>query len=202
MIVLKGSVPISFGGTEQPAAYAELVSIGGLNADVNKKFSAAIAETLETKLSIPKSQFFRKFYDAKANQSQEYAQCLHALHQYYIMSCNKFTSHQQIYRKIVLHQSITQKDCMDRDNLVRRRTEVFHISQGIRNIVAAQGAEGIIWNVKLNVQRAYLVWNGGNRTQSIILTSSKCDSQIISNSYTRNHSIAHINIAYLQMDRC
>ncbi|XP_060213877.1 uncharacterized protein LOC132641033 isoform X5 [Lycium barbarum] len=68
MIVLKGSVPISFGGTEQPAAYAELVSIGGLNADVNKKFSAAIAETLETKLSIPKSQFFRKFYDAKVLQ--------------------------------------------------------------------------------------------------------------------------------------
>ena len=58
MIVLKGSVPISFGGTEQPAAYAELVSIGGLNPDVNKKLSAAIAAILETKLSVPKSRFF------------------------------------------------------------------------------------------------------------------------------------------------
>ncbi|RWR78942.1 macrophage migration inhibitory factor isoform X1 [Cinnamomum micranthum f. kanehirae] len=81
MIVLKGSVPMSFGGTEQPAAYGELVSIGGLSPDVNKKLSAAISAILETKLSVPKSRFFLKFYDTKAHQSQEYAQCLHALHQ-------------------------------------------------------------------------------------------------------------------------
>lgn len=66
MIVLKGSVPIAFGGTEQPAAYGELVS-GGLNPDVNKKLSAAIAAILETKLSVPKSRFFLKFYDTKAS---------------------------------------------------------------------------------------------------------------------------------------
>lgn len=67
MIVLKGSVPISFGGNEQPAAYGELVSIGGLSPDVNKKLSAAIASILETKLSVPKSRFFLKFYDTKAS---------------------------------------------------------------------------------------------------------------------------------------
>ncbi|KAF2288462.1 hypothetical protein GH714_007673 [Hevea brasiliensis] len=67
MIVLKGSVPIAFGGTEQPAAYGELVSIGGLSPDVNKKLSAAIATILETKLSVPKSRFFLKFYDTKAS---------------------------------------------------------------------------------------------------------------------------------------
>ncbi|XP_010558386.1 PREDICTED: macrophage migration inhibitory factor homolog isoform X1 [Tarenaya hassleriana] len=83
MIVLKGSVPVAFGGTEQPAAYGELVSIGGLNPDVNKKLSAAISAILENKLSVPKSRFFLKFYDTKAHQSQEYAQCLHALHQHY-----------------------------------------------------------------------------------------------------------------------
>ncbi|KAD3067660.1 hypothetical protein E3N88_35540 [Mikania micrantha] len=70
MIVLKGSIPIAFGGTEQPAAYGELVSIGGLNADVNKKLSAAVAAILETKLSIPKSRFFLKFYDTKASPSK------------------------------------------------------------------------------------------------------------------------------------
>ncbi|PKU77262.1 phenylpyruvate tautomerase [Dendrobium catenatum] len=69
MIVLKGSVPISFGGTEEPAAYGELVSIGGLNPDVNKKLSAAIATILETKLSVPKSRYFLKFYDSKASIS-------------------------------------------------------------------------------------------------------------------------------------
>ncbi|KAK2647447.1 hypothetical protein Ddye_014936 [Dipteronia dyeriana] len=67
MIVLKGSVPIAFGGTEQPAAYGELVSIGGLNPDINKKLSAAIATILEKKLSVPKSRFFLKFYDTKAS---------------------------------------------------------------------------------------------------------------------------------------
>lgn len=67
MIVLKGSVPISFGGSEEPAAFGELVSIGGLNPDVNKKLSAAIASILETKLSVPKSRYFIKFYDTKAS---------------------------------------------------------------------------------------------------------------------------------------
>lgn len=68
MIVLKGSVPIAFGGTEEPAAYGELVSIGGLNADVNKKLSAEVAGILETKLSVPKLRFFLKFYDTKASE--------------------------------------------------------------------------------------------------------------------------------------
>jgi hypothetical protein len=67
MIVLKGSIPISFGGTEEPAAYGELVSIGGLNPDTNKKLSGAIATILESKLSVSKSRFFLKFYDTKAS---------------------------------------------------------------------------------------------------------------------------------------
>ncbi|KAG6595575.1 hypothetical protein SDJN03_12128, partial [Cucurbita argyrosperma subsp. sororia] len=67
MVVLKGSVPMSFGGSEQPAAYGELVSIGGLNPDVNKKLSAAVSAILETKLSVPKSRFFLKFYDTKGS---------------------------------------------------------------------------------------------------------------------------------------
>ncbi|KAB5520088.1 hypothetical protein DKX38_024407 [Salix brachista] len=56
MIVLKGSVPISFGGTEEPAAYGELVSIGGLSNDVNKKLSSAISTILLSKLSVLKSR--------------------------------------------------------------------------------------------------------------------------------------------------
>ncbi|THU59729.1 hypothetical protein C4D60_Mb07t05130 [Musa balbisiana] len=67
MVVLKGSIPISFGGTQQAAAYGELVSIGGLNPDVNKKLSAEISTILESKLSVPKSRFFLKFYDSKAS---------------------------------------------------------------------------------------------------------------------------------------
>ncbi|GER54436.1 macrophage migration inhibitory factor family protein [Striga asiatica] len=71
MVVLKGSVPIAFGGTEQPAAYGELVSIGGLTSDVNKKLSGAIASILESKLSIPKNRFYLKFYDTKVSKTPE-----------------------------------------------------------------------------------------------------------------------------------
>ncbi|CAN1142122.1 Macrophage migration inhibitory factor homolog [Linum perenne] len=67
MIVLKGSIPIAFGGTEQPAAFGELVSIGGLNPDTNKKLSAGIAAILETKLKVPKGRFFLKFVDSKGS---------------------------------------------------------------------------------------------------------------------------------------
>ncbi|KAL4374833.1 hypothetical protein AHAS_Ahas05G0221300 [Arachis hypogaea] len=55
MIVLKGLVLIAFGRNEQPATYSELVSIGGLNLDMNKKLSAGITSILENKLSVPKS---------------------------------------------------------------------------------------------------------------------------------------------------
>ncbi|GAA0158021.1 decarboxylase [Lithospermum erythrorhizon] len=75
MVVLKGSVPMAFGGTEEPAAYGELVSIGGLNPDDNKKLSAAIANILETKLNVPKSRFFLKFYDTKASNLWLYFLC-------------------------------------------------------------------------------------------------------------------------------
>ncbi|OIV98568.1 hypothetical protein TanjilG_12154 [Lupinus angustifolius] len=63
MVGLEGSIPICFGGSEEPAAYGELVSIGALNPDLNNKLSAALSFILETNLSIPKSRFFLKFYD-------------------------------------------------------------------------------------------------------------------------------------------
>ncbi|KAL0426200.1 UNVERIFIED_CONTAM: PRA1 family protein B4 [Sesamum latifolium] len=58
--------------TEQPAAYGELVSIGGLSPDVNKKLSGAIANILETKLSVPKSRFYLEFYDTKAIKAEPF----------------------------------------------------------------------------------------------------------------------------------
>lgn len=65
MILVNGGVPISFGGTEEPAAYGELISIGGLDPSVNGKLSAIIAEILQTKLSIDSSRFYIKFYDVQ-----------------------------------------------------------------------------------------------------------------------------------------
>ncbi|PIN08869.1 Macrophage migration inhibitory factor [Handroanthus impetiginosus] len=65
MILVNGGVPISFGGTEEPAAYGELISIGGLDPSVNAKLSATIAEILQTKLSVESSRFYIKFYDVQ-----------------------------------------------------------------------------------------------------------------------------------------
>ena len=65
MILINGGVPIAFAGTEEPAAYGELISIGGLGPSVNGKLSSTIAEILETKLSIDSSRFYIKFYDAQ-----------------------------------------------------------------------------------------------------------------------------------------
>ncbi|XP_039130197.1 macrophage migration inhibitory factor homolog [Dioscorea cayenensis subsp. rotundata] len=65
MILLNGGVPMAFAGTEEPAAYGELISIGGLDASVNGKLSSALADILETKLSIDSSRFYIKFYDVQ-----------------------------------------------------------------------------------------------------------------------------------------
>lgn len=65
MILLNGGVPIAFARTEEPAAYGELISIGGLGPDVNGKLSASIADILETKLSINSSRLYIKFYDVE-----------------------------------------------------------------------------------------------------------------------------------------
>ncbi|XP_061361668.1 uncharacterized protein LOC133305455 [Gastrolobium bilobum] len=65
MILLNGGVPIAFGGTEEPAAYGELISIGGIGPSVNGKLSSTIAEILQTKLYIDSSRFYIKFYDVQ-----------------------------------------------------------------------------------------------------------------------------------------
>ncbi|XP_010545380.1 PREDICTED: macrophage migration inhibitory factor homolog isoform X2 [Tarenaya hassleriana] len=70
MILLNNGVPISFAGTEEPAAYGELISIGGLGPSVNGKLSSTISEILQTKLSIDSSRFYIKFYDSPTEQVQ------------------------------------------------------------------------------------------------------------------------------------
>ncbi|KAK2647448.1 hypothetical protein Ddye_014937 [Dipteronia dyeriana] len=69
MVVLKGSVPISFNGNKEPAAYAEIVSMGGINREVKRKLIATIGSILQAKLSIPKTRFFLKVYDTTAGQN-------------------------------------------------------------------------------------------------------------------------------------
>lgn len=69
MIVLNAAVPVSFAGTEEPAAYGELISIGGLGPSVNGQLSSTLADILQTKLSIDSSRFYIKFYDVQVTIS-------------------------------------------------------------------------------------------------------------------------------------
>ncbi|VFQ74713.1 unnamed protein product [Cuscuta campestris] len=65
MVLLNAGVPIAFSGREAPAAYGEMMSIGGLGPSVNGKLSSTVAEILQTKLSIDASRFYIKFYDVQ-----------------------------------------------------------------------------------------------------------------------------------------
>ena len=69
MVILKGSVAISFEMNKTPAAYAEIVSMGGINSDVKKKLIATIGTILQSKLSVPRTRFFLKVYDTTAGRN-------------------------------------------------------------------------------------------------------------------------------------
>ncbi|AES92245.1 putative intramolecular oxidoreductase [Medicago truncatula] len=64
-ILVNGGVAIAFGGTEEPAAYGELISIGGLDPTVNAKLSSTIAQIIQTNLHIHSSRFYIKFSDVQ-----------------------------------------------------------------------------------------------------------------------------------------
>ncbi|XP_054794321.1 uncharacterized protein LOC129299871 [Prosopis cineraria] len=66
MVILKGSVQISFEGNKEPAAYAEIVSMGGIDSQVKKELIASIGSILQSKLSIPRTRFFLKLFDTTA----------------------------------------------------------------------------------------------------------------------------------------
>ena len=69
MVILKGSLSISFNGNKEPAAYAEVVSMGGINREVKRNLIATLGTILQNNLSIPKARFFLKVYDTTAGQN-------------------------------------------------------------------------------------------------------------------------------------
>ncbi|KAM0040642.1 putative intramolecular oxidoreductase [Helianthus debilis subsp. tardiflorus] len=59
----KGSVAISFERNKEPAAFAEIISMGGITSDVKKKLIFQLGTILLEKLSIPRTRFFVKVFD-------------------------------------------------------------------------------------------------------------------------------------------
>ena len=57
-VSLKTDTPMVFGGTEEPTAYGELLSIGAIGGDKNKKISKLVADILTSKFGVPSDRFY------------------------------------------------------------------------------------------------------------------------------------------------
>ncbi|XP_059643432.1 uncharacterized protein LOC132285282 [Cornus florida] len=68
MVLVKGSVAISFGGSKAPAAFAEIVSMGGINSQVKRELISTIGSILHKTLSVPTSRFVLKVHDTTAGR--------------------------------------------------------------------------------------------------------------------------------------
>ncbi|KAJ7961157.1 Macrophage migration inhibitory factor [Quillaja saponaria] len=69
MVILKGSVGITFEGNKKAAAYAEIVSMGGINSEVKRKLIATLGTILQSNLSVPRTRFFLKVFDTTAGRN-------------------------------------------------------------------------------------------------------------------------------------
>ncbi|KAK6164798.1 hypothetical protein DH2020_001662 [Rehmannia glutinosa] len=68
MILVKGSVALTFGGNKEPAALAKIVSMGGINTEVKRKLIVTIGSILQNKLFIPRTRFVLKVFNATTAQ--------------------------------------------------------------------------------------------------------------------------------------
>eukprot|EP01039_Chlorochromonas_danica_P005378 gene5378-5916_t len=68
MVSLKQSDAIMFAGNDQePAAFCNLVSIGGIKPETNKKLSKGICFVLEKYLKVPSNRVYIQFSDSQAS---------------------------------------------------------------------------------------------------------------------------------------
>jgi len=64
LVTLRSGTPVCFGGTEDPAAYGELLSIGAIGGDKNKAICKAVSEVVSAKLGVPANRFYLSFHDS------------------------------------------------------------------------------------------------------------------------------------------
>lgn len=66
MVVLKGSIEIVFGGNKEAAAYAEIVSMGGITKQIKRQLIATVGSVLHSHFSIHPTRFILKVFDMQA----------------------------------------------------------------------------------------------------------------------------------------
>jgi phenylpyruvate tautomerase len=63
MVSLRPDIVMSFGGSEDPCAYCELVSLGSIGGEKNKTISAGICAFLQGRLQVPPNRTYIHFID-------------------------------------------------------------------------------------------------------------------------------------------
>jgi len=65
MTVFESDVPMTFGGTNEPACYVEIKSIGTMKPEQTKAMSADFCQQIESELGVEKNRIYIEFTDAQ-----------------------------------------------------------------------------------------------------------------------------------------
>ena len=65
MTAFEGDVPMTFGGTADPACYVEIKSVGTMSSEQTKKMSQDFCTQISDKLDVPANRIYIEFADAK-----------------------------------------------------------------------------------------------------------------------------------------
>jgi len=68
MTAFEGDVPMTFGGTIDPACYVEIKSVGTMSSDQTKKMSQDFCSQISDLLDVPANRIYIEFADAKGYQ--------------------------------------------------------------------------------------------------------------------------------------
>ncbi len=63
MIVVQPNTPITFGGSDEPAAYATLHSIGGIEASSNGRAAKLVSSLIQTPFGVNPERIYVTFTD-------------------------------------------------------------------------------------------------------------------------------------------
>jgi phenylpyruvate tautomerase PptA (4-oxalocrotonate tautomerase family) len=67
MTAFEADVPMTFGGTTEPACYVEIKSVGSMSAQQTKAMSQDFCQTLESTLGVGQQRIYIEFADAKGS---------------------------------------------------------------------------------------------------------------------------------------
>ena len=65
MTSFEGDLPMTFGGTEEPACYVEVKSVGTMSSLQTQAMSSEFCQHIEDELGVPKNRIYIEFADAK-----------------------------------------------------------------------------------------------------------------------------------------